>query len=302
VLLTGESGTGKDLAALAVHHASRRAGRPFVVVNCAALPDTLIESELFGYEKGAFSGATQAKIGLFEAAAGGTLFLDEIGELSAVAQAKLLRVIEAKRVTRLGDTRERAVDFRVVSATNRDLEQAADRGTFRRDLYFRLGAARVALPPLRERPRELPVLARRFLDEMCERLELAPKRWSPAALRRLAGYAWPGNVRELKNVVEYLAAIAPGDEIKPDDLPPELDGRAAREFELEPTPPSAPASPPTSRSFRRLEDELAELERARMLEALEAASGVQKRAAELIGMPLRTFVWKWRRMQQPKGG
>ena len=211
VLLTGESGTGKDLAALALHHWSRRASAPLVVLNCAALPDSLVESELFGYEKGAFSGAAQAKPGRLESAQGGTVFLDEVGELTAATQAKLLRVLEAKRITRLGDTRERAVDIRLVAATNRDLEAEVQKGTFRRDLYFRLSAAKVALPPLRERPRELPVLARRFLDEACARLGFPGRQWSAAALRRLSAHAWPGNVRELKNVVEYLAAGALGD-------------------------------------------------------------------------------------------
>jgi DNA-binding NtrC family response regulator len=304
VLFTGESGTGKDVAANAVHEWSPRRGQRLIVLNCAALPEQLIESQLFGHDKGAFSGATQAKSGVFEAAQGGTVFLDEVGELTASAQAKLLRVLEAKKVTRLGETRERAVDIRILAATNRNLEADVQSGAFRRDLYYRLSAAKIMLPPLRERPRELTVLARRFMEDACKRLGMPPKRWSPGALGLLAAYAWPGNLRELKNLAEYLAAVVLGDEIAAEDLPNEFHGGGGREFAPEePSPETAGAPPnPTLPAFGSLQEELAELERRRIFEALAATGGHQKRAAELIGMPLRTFVFKLRRLQKTDDG
>jgi DNA-binding NtrC family response regulator len=299
VLLMGESGTGKDVAAAAVHEWSPRRGQPFVVLNCAALPETLIESQLFGHDKGAFSGATEARVGVFEAAQGGTVFLDEIGEMSASAQAKLLRVIEAKKVTRLGENKERSVDVRVVAATNRNLERDVQAGTFRRDLYYRLSAAKVLMPPLRERRRELPVMAQRFLEQACAKAGAPPKRWSPGALRLLSRHPWPGNLRELKNVADYLAVVVLGDEIGADDLPPELRDASSDEFALEePAGEGAqPAAGAPPMRFRSLQEELADLEKRRILEALEAAGGVQKHAAEAIGMPLRTFAFKLRRLQ-----
>jgi DNA-binding NtrC family response regulator len=299
VLLMGESGTGKDVAAAAVHEWSPRRGQPFVVLNCAALPETLIESQLFGHDKGAFSGATEAKVGVFEAAQGGTVFLDELGEMTASAQAKLLRVIEAKKVTRLGENRERPVDVRIVAATNRNLERDVQAGSFRRDLYYRLSAAKVLMPPLRERLRELPVLAQRFLEQACTRAGAPAKRWSPGALRLLSRHPWPGNLRELKNVAEYLAVVVLGDEIEAEELPPELRSTSSHEFALvEPAGEgAAPAADAPPMRFKSLQEELAELEKRRILEALEAAGGVQKHAAEAIGMPLRTFAFKLRRLQ-----
>jgi transcriptional regulator with GAF, ATPase, and Fis domain len=287
-----------------VHEWSRRRGQPLVVLNCAALPEQLIESQLFGHDKGAFSGATQAKSGVFEAAQGGTVFLDEVGELTAAAQAKLLRVLEAKKVTRLGETRERAVDIRILAATNRNLDADVQSGTFRRDLYYRLSAAKIMLPPLRERPRELTVLARRFIEDACSKLGAPPKRWSPGALGLLAAHSWPGNLRELKNLAEYLAAVVIGDEIAAQDLPSEFHGGGEREFAPEgPSPESAapaPSAPPPV--LGSLQKEMAELERRRIFEALAATGGHQKRAAELIEMPLRTFVFKLRRLQKTDDG
>jgi two-component system, NtrC family, response regulator AtoC len=294
ILILGETGAGKEGAARAVHHGSKRRQGPFVTVNCAAIPENLVESELFGYEKGAFTGAVAAKAGKLEAASGGTLFLDEIGELPPSAQAKLLRAFEEKRITRLGDVKERAVDLRIVAATNRALEEEVKAGRFRQDLFFRLGAATVVLPPLRDRPREIPILARRFLADACARAGRDVAELSPATLQRLGAYPWPGNVREVRNTMEYVAATAHDCVIEPWHLP---DAIAAVESDAAESAPAesddAAAAPPAKkRAFRPVTEELRELERARMVEALAAAAGVQRRAAELIGMPLRTFVMK----------
>ncbi len=282
VLICGETGVGKENAALALHEWSPRASRPFVALNCAAIHENLVESELFGHERGAFSGAVAAKPGLLESADGGTVFLDEIGELSPTVQAKLLRVLEAKRVARLGEVRERKVDLRLVAATHRDLEAEIRAGRFREDLYFRLAAATLVLPPLRERELEIPILARAFLDEACRAAGRPPIAIAPATLRRLAAHAWPGNVRELKNLMEYVAAVVDGNQLEPQHLPPRM---------ASPTASAPPADPPPA-AFRSVADEVRALEKRRIAEALEAAGGVQVRAAQLIGMPLRTFVNK----------
>jgi two-component system response regulator AtoC len=282
VLILGETGVGKENAAFAAHAWSPRAGGPFVTLNCAAIPETLFESELFGYERGAFSGAVHAKAGLLEAASGGTLFLDEIGELPAVAQAKLLRVLEAGKLTRLGDVRERSVNLRLVAATNRNLEDEVAAGRFRRDLYFRLGAATVILPPLRDRPAEIPLLAREFLQRAGARLGQQAFTLSAATLERLTAHDWSGNVRELKNTMEYAAATATDGVVQPWHLPPRLAGDST------PAPTPVLGADATPR-FRPIADEIEELERRRISEALAAAGGVQARAAELISMSLRTF-------------
>src|SRR5262249_36621956 len=284
ILILGETGSGKENAAWAVHFWSPRAKGPFVVINCAAIPETLVESELFGHEKGAFSGATATKPGKLEAASGGTVFLDEIGELPLAVQAKLLRSLENKRITRLGDVREREVDVRFVAATNRNLEQEAKVGKFRQDLFFRLGAATVVLPPLRDRPREIPLLASTFLAQACQRAGRDPMALSPAAMQRLAGYNWPGNVRELRNRMEDVAAAVQDETVEQWDLPGQLGGGDG-----EAGPPQNDPAAERPASFKPIADEVRDLERRRMTEALEAAGGVQRRAAELIGMPLRTF-------------
>ena len=282
VLITGETGTGKELIALCLHARSPHAHGPFIPVNCAALPESLAESELFGHERGAFSGAASAKAGYFEAAGGGTLFLDEVGELSLPLQAKLLRAVETHQIVRLGDARSVPVDVRVIAATHRDLSAEVKAGRFREDLFFRLCAARVALPALRSRPRELPLLAKAFLARACKQLGRAPPAIAGTAMAQLAAHAWPGNVRELRNVMSTLAALHEGPTIE--EIP--LGGEA----------PAAPPSTPPQGSRKLFQssiaDELKALERARMVEALEASRGVQKHAAQLIGMPLRTFVLK----------
>jgi DNA-binding NtrC family response regulator len=247
-----------------------------VAINCASMPESLVESELFGHEKGAFSGAAATKVGLLEAATGGTVFLDEVGELPAPTQAKLLRALETGKILRVGSVVERAVDVRIVAATNRDLEADASAGRFRRDLYFRIAAATVCLPPLRARPRELPILARTFLAAAAARAGTPAPSLSAAALDRLASHGWPGNVRELRNLADFLVATATGPVVALEDLPPYLLRVAA-------------AEPAPAKLVRPLADELRDLERARIADALAATDGHQRRAAELIGMPLRTF-------------
>ena len=287
VLVCGETGVGKENAAYAVHHHSARRAGPFISINCAAIQETLAESELFGHEKGAFSGAASTKAGLLEAAAGGTVFLDEVGELPLAVQAKLLRAVEARRVTPVGSLRERELDVRIVAATNRDLDGEVRTGRFRRDLLYRLNAATVVLPPLRERPRELALLARAFLDEACRRVGRATPAIAPSAMRALAAYGWPGNVRELRNTMELAAVTAEGAAIEARDL------TLATRFDGPARPPApAPDSLAPGAEFRPITEELSQLEARRMAEALDAAGGVHTRAAALIGMPLRTFTTK----------
>jgi len=295
VLICGETGTGKELAAAALHHWSARRKKPLVTLNCAALQETLLESELFGHEKGAFTGAQSSKPGLLETARGGTVLLDEIGELPLSGQAKLLRVLETKRVIRLGDVREREIDIRIVAATNRNLQDEVAAGRFRQDLFFRLSGAKVWLPPLRDRKRELPLLAHAFLREACAALGRPPMVISPAAMQVLSSYSWPGNVRELKNVMEYVAATVAETTLHPWHLesiggsPVPRPEEAAPAMQSSPLAEGAPGQPV---QFRPIDEEIRELERSRMMAALQATGGNQTRAAELIKMPLRTFVAK----------
>lgn len=289
VLISGETGVGKENAAYAVHHWSRRTGA-FVAVNCAAIgPESLVEGELFGHDKGAFTGAVVAKSGLFESAAGGTVFLDEVGELPVSIQAKLLRALETQQIMRLGETRERPIDVRIVAATNRSLNDEVKAGRFRQDLYFRLNGATVILPPLRDRRREIAMLARAFLAEACTRANRAPMTIMPEAMQVLLAYGWPGNVRELKHTLEYVTAAVVGDRVEPSDLPKQFGGA--------PPPPAPPLELPqipvaAEMTFRPIAEELRDLERTRMAQALVAANGVRTWAAQLIEMPIRTFTLK----------
>jgi two-component system response regulator AtoC len=219
VLIGGETGTGKELVARALHFEGPRRAGPFVEINCASLPAQLVESELFGHERGAFTDARERRIGLVEAAHGGTLFLDEVGELELATQAKLLKLLEDHQVRRLGSVREHPVDVRVLAATNRPLEQMVQAGSFRADLFFRLGMLRIELPPLRERPGDVALLARFFLARACRRYGKSGLRFSDAALAALAAHRWPGNVRELGNVVEQCVILASDSLIEPEDLP-----------------------------------------------------------------------------------
>ncbi len=285
VLILGETGVGKEAAAHAVHAGSSRASGPFIAVNAAALPAALIESELFGYRRGAFSGAERDKLGFLEAANRGTVFFDEIGELPLPLQAKLLRVLDTKQVQRLGDIQPIAADFRVVAATHRDLRQEVAAGRFREDLYYRLGAATVELPPLRDRPRDIPLLSRALLERACARQQREELTLSDATMHALARYPFPGNVRELANIADYLAATVVGEVAEPWHLPAELGRRSVSTRALNPAEEA-----PTK--FVPIADEVAELERRRMQEALEASAGVQSQAARLISMPRRTFLTK----------
>ncbi len=288
VLVMGETGAGKELAATAVHHFSPRREQRQVTLNCAALQETLVESELFGHERGAFTGAVASRVGVLEAAAGGTVFLDELGELSLTVQAKLLRALETKRITRVGDTREREVDFRVVAATNRNLEQEVKAGRFREDLFFRLSGATLWLPPLRARKRELLILARAFLERACTKAARTPLELSAPAVQLLAQHSWPGNVRELRNVMEYAAATISEERVEPWHLHERLSAPSRPADGPTPVPPPAEASA----SFRPLPEEVRELERTRMLQALTLHGWNQTRASQALGMPLRTFVTK----------
>jgi two-component system response regulator HydG/two-component system response regulator AtoC len=219
VLITGETGTGKELVAGAMHYASPRGTRRFLSVNCAALPDALLESELFGHARGAFTGAYQSRAGLFQDSDGGTAFLDEVGELSLYAQAKLLRVIESKEVQRLGESHSQPIDLRVVAATNRSLEEMVENGQFRKDLFYRLNVVRIQVPPLRERPEDIPALVAHYIRILNSDFGIFMEGMEPAALERLCVHAWPGNVRELRNLLEAAYVNCEGRLIRCNDLP-----------------------------------------------------------------------------------
>jgi DNA-binding NtrC family response regulator len=289
VLIVGETGTGKDLAANAIHAWSGRRDRPYTAINCSALPETLAESELFGYERGAFSGAHRDKAGILESSSGGTVLLDEIGDLPAPIQPKLLRDIENQKVTPLGSVRERPIDVRFVSATHRHLADEVKEGRFRQDLYYRLSPAVIHLPPLRSRHRELPLLARRFLREACLGLGRPPMSISEPAMDRLRAEPWPGNVRELKNVMEYLAATLVSEVVEPNDVTARA-GRLGSGGHARHPLDTAAGTPKTS--LREAKDEF---ERRNIEAALAATEGNKTRAAKMLGMPLRTLMWKLKR-------
>jgi two-component system response regulator PilR (NtrC family) len=278
VLVTGESGTGKELVARAIHFSSSRKNRPFVTVNCGALPETLLESELFGYMKGAFTGASSNKQGLFEAANGGTIFLDEISATTPALQVKLLRVIQEREFKRVGGTADIKVDVRVVAASNRDLKSEVEKGSFREDLFYRLNVIPVHLPPLRERREDIPLLLEFFLKKMSSGREA--KKVSPEAVSMLTAYRWPGNVRELQNTLERLNILASGNTI-----PLELIPESIRS--LRPSPELIPAEIPEN--GLDMEAVLESAERALLQKALEKAGGVKTEAARLLGLSFRSF-------------
>ena len=280
VLVTGESGTGKELLARAIHARSAQASGPFLSVNCGALPEGLLESELFGHARGAFTGAVRDHNGLFAQAHGGTIFLDEVGELTPAMQVKLLRVLQEHRVRPVGSSREIEVDVRVMAATNRDLQSDVAEGRFREDLFYRLKVIHLHLPPLRRRGDDVPTLARHFVARTCERFGIPPKRLTPDAIRVLQAYSWPGNIRELENIVEQTVALESGALISSGSLPEHLRGEPAR-------PQSEGVSLPEE--GLDIDEYLENIRRSLMEQALRQTEGHQKKASELLRMSYRAF-------------
>jgi DNA-binding NtrC family response regulator len=279
VLIVGESGTGKELIARAIHQGSPRRDKPFIAINCAAIPDTLIESELFGHEKGSFTGANAREIGIFEAADGGTVFLDEIGEMNVAMQAKLLRAIQEKEIRRVGGKVNITLDVRLVSATNKELEQEIKKGSFREDLFYRLNVIRINLPPLRERGSDIKTLAEFFLAKYGKEAGIAIDGISRQALKLLMNYTWPGNVRQLESTIERSVLMAESNYIEPDDLPGEITASGSLaggiNFDL----------PPEGIDFEALEKGL-------IIKAMERADWVIGKAAPLLGMSYKTLQYR----------
>lgn len=285
VLITGESGTGKELVAKAIHLGSPRCDGPFISVNCMALSPGLLESELFGHEKGSFTGAVAMKRGRFELAHGGTLFLDEIGELSQDMQVKLLRVLQERKLERVGGTEEISVDIRIVAATNKDLVKAVEEKSFRDDLFYRLNVVQIKLPSLRERREDIPLLISHFVEKLSVENNLSPKKFSPSALDYLIGYEWPGNIRQLENVVERCMVMEPGEVIEVESLPPEV---RDEETQLKSAIDLLPVQ-------LDLAETMDKLEAALVRRALAKADFVQVKAAELLGISKSLLQYKLRK-------
>jgi two-component system response regulator PilR (NtrC family) len=291
ILLTGESGTGKGLVAQAIHFHSLRRDRPIVAVNCGALPEALLESELFGHMRGAFTGADSNKKGLIEVAERGTVFLDEIGEMSAVMQVKLLRVLQERKFRRVGGLEEMQADIRVIAATNQDLAKLVADGRFREDLFYRINVIGIHLPPLRERREDIPLVADHFLAKYREQMGKSINAISHDAMELMQKYDWPGNIRELENTIERAVALESTPTVLPESLAPAVRGEAGRPS------PSSQSSSPSSQSVEAalppsgfdLESHVQEIERGYLAEALKRAGGVQVKAAELLGMSFRSF-------------
>jgi DNA-binding NtrC family response regulator len=290
VLIEGETGTGKELVARGIHSSSRRTAGPFLAVNCAAMSEALLESELFGHCRGAFTGASQDRLGLFESAHGGTVFLDEIGEMPLGMQAKLLRTLESLEVTRVGESRPRKVDFRLLSATNRDLAAESERGAFRSDLYYRIAAFPIRLPALRERPEDIPPIAEALLGAACRRSGKRTPRIEPDAMAALARFRWPGNVRELKNEIERAVAVAAeGEPIGLRLLSPKLTAPG-------PSPTAAAGAAADAGDPGELRSRTAEFERQEILAVLERHGGKRADAARELGITYQGLVKKMRRL------
>jgi two-component system, NtrC family, response regulator len=289
VLITGESGSGKELVARAIHFNGPRFGRPFLPVNCSALTVSLAESELFGHERGAFTGATARHLGVFEQAAGGTLFLDEVAELPVALQAKILRVLDTQEIRRVGSEKVVPVDVRILTATHRDLKTEVQAGRFREDLFFRLNVVRIDVPPLRDRAEDIPLLAEACLKSLVKEGGVRGTRFAPAAIELLPRYSWPGNVRELENVVAHAALMATSEDIQADDLPLEL--TAAKEW-LTALDRLLPAKAP-------LDDTLRAIERHLVHRALAQSNGVQAKAAELLGISRSLLRYKMKTLGEP---
>jgi two-component system, NtrC family, response regulator PilR len=279
ILLEGESGTGKELIARAIHYAGSRAKHRFLSVNCGALPENLLESELFGHKRGAFTGAVTEKKGLFQAAHHGTLLLDEVGEMTPPMQVKLLRALQEKRIRQVGSNTEDAIDTRIIAATNQDLLELINSGDFREDLYYRINVIPIRVPPLRERREDIPLLVDFFVKKYSQELAIEAPRIAVEALKLLENYHWPGNVRELENVIERALALITSDTLTSDDIPTHLLRRGTGVLPILEIPDGG----------INLEAHLDEMRRALMLQALERCEGVQTRAAELVGMSFRSF-------------
>jgi transcriptional regulator with GAF, ATPase, and Fis domain len=291
ILIEGESGVGKELLAQHLHRVSPRANKAFVDLNCAAVPATLLESELFGHERGAFTGAGNEKPGLVEVADGGTLFLDEVGEMLPEIQSKFLRVLDSGTFYRVGATRKRRADFRLVAATNRDLKEEVAAGRFRKDLFYRINGVRVVIPPLRERPEDIPLLVEHFARQLPNQ-----KRFTPAALEALNQFEWPGNVRELHFAVERASLLSEGDLIDVADLPPEILERSGGGFAGRGASVSASSPPPAGAADRAPlsddDDDEEGPDLARVRAALEQAKWRREKAAEILGVSPRTL-YRW---------
>jgi transcriptional regulator with PAS, ATPase and Fis domain len=289
VLLGGESGVGKDLIARAIHQHSRRASGPFVKINCAAIPENLLESELFGYEKGAFTGAANSKPGKFELADKGTIFLDEIGDMPPTIQAKLLRVLQDRDFERLGGTKTLKVDVRVVAATNQDLRAALEQGTFREDLYYRLNVVPISIPPLRERREEIPDLVEHFIERFARESGKPIRGITPAAMKVLMDFHWPGNVRELENIIERAVALSGGEMLDVEDI----------RLDLSPVRPAAPQGGvpfvPEGMTLEQFEDDIIQ-------EALRRAGGNKSQAARLLGLSRNAFRYRLAKIGVPDEG
>ena len=279
VLISGESGTGKELAARAIHYGSARPSAPFVPVNCGGIPEALLESELFGHVKGAFTGATESRAGFFHAAGGGTIFLDEVSDMSSAMQVKLLRVLQDKQICMVGSNRTRKVDVRILAATNKDLHGLVKKGLFRQDLFYRLNVITIFMPPLRERGDDILLLARHFVTKFAAGLSKSPPRFSDKALQSLRNYNWPGNVRELENVIQRLVVMTDGDRIEVPDLPSLMRFSALRKM-----------------GFTRT---LAEVEAEYISNVLASVEGNKTRAAEILGIDRKTLRQKLRKMVEP---
>lgn len=303
VLVTGESGTGKELMVRALHRNSKRKNKPFIPVNCGAIPRELIESELFGHEKGAFTHAIRSRAGRFEVADGGTIFLDEIGELDLTLQVKILRVIQEKEFERVGASATTKVDVRIVAATNRDLEEEVAQGRFREDLFYRLNVIPIHLPPLRERDDDILLLVEHFLHVFCEQKKRPLLRLNRSSKELLMAYPWPGNVRELENFMERLSILCDNHEVQPDDLPEKIFRVVGRQPQAKAAAPAATFSWPRLGDLRGrnqgLKEFMDEIEERLLHEALESSNGVKNQAAELLGIKRTTLIEKLKKRNIP---
>jgi two-component system response regulator PilR (NtrC family) len=286
ILITGESGTGKELVARTIHYNSPRTAKPFVAINCGAIPEELLESELFGHVKGSFTGAVAHKVGLVEVARGGTVFLDEVAEMSPTLQVKLLRFLQDHIFRRVGGTEDIEVDIRTIAATNKDPAQLIRAGAFREDLYYRLNVISLEMPPLRDRREDIPLLATNFLNLFAARAGRNAMRIAPDTMEALMAHAWPGNVRELENVMERAVALATTDDLHPDNLPSNI---------LQPSPTPLPRTWEVPPGGLNLEQVIADIEQALLRDALRKADGVQTRAAQLLGINFRSFRYRARK-------